>query len=358
MPIDVAAARLRQQRLTRTTFRDPVSVVQWLGAVQAQEYPAARWGLGLRGTGFGDADVEDAVNRGAILRTHVLRPTWHFLAPADIRWILALTGPRVQATMATYHRTRAIDAALLAKSRKVIERTLRGGRTRTRTEIGDALRRAGIDVKTLRLGFVMIDAELEGLVCSGPRRGKESTYALLEERVPPAPMLKGDEALAELTRRYFTSHGPATIRDFAWWSGLTQVLIKRGIEILGSRLTKITAQGLTCWSCESPRPQRTSKPSAHLLPIYDEFLIAYRDRVFMKRDPKTPKLHIGPDTFSHYLVIDGRLAGSWKPAETGGSVSVAIALYGRISRAERDAIQSAAERYGQFIRRPITVHIA
>jgi hypothetical protein len=358
MPFDVAIERLRHQRLQRSAFRDPASVVRWLGAVQAQEYAAARWGLGLRGTGFGDVDVEAACDRGEILRTHALRPTWHFLAPTDIRWVLALTGPRVQATMATYHRTRQIDAALLAKSRKVIERTLRGGQTKTRKEIGDALRLAGIDVKTLRLGFVVIDAELEGLICSGPRRGKDFTYALLEERVPPAPVLKGDEALAELTRRYFASHGPATIRDFAWWSGQTQTSIKRGIEILGSGLTKIEAQDHTCWSCEPPRARPTTKPSAHLLPIYDEFLIAYRDRVFMKRDLKTPKLHIGPDTFSHYLVIDGRLAGSWKPRETGDTITVAVSLYGRVSRAERDAIELAADRYGRFRRRPITLRIA
>ena len=356
MPIDVAAERLRNQRLMRTTFRDPAGVVQGLGAVQAQEYPMARWGLGLRGAGFDDAAVTAAFDCGDILRTHALRPTWHFLTPADIRWILALTGPRVQATMATYHRTREIDAALLAKSRKVIERTLRDGQTRTRTEIGAALRRAGIDVKTLRLAFVVIDAELEGLICSGPRRGKEFTYALLEERVPPAAMLKGDEALAELTRRYFTSHGPATIRDFAWWSGQTQASIKRGIEILGSKLTKITSQDLICWCAAPPRSGTTTTPVAHLLPIYDEFLIAYKDRVFMQRDAKTPKLHSGPDP-NHYLVIDGRLAGSWKPAEKGGKVTVTVATYGRISRAERDAIERAAADYGKFVARPITLRI-
>jgi DNA glycosylase AlkZ-like len=352
---DIAAERLRRQRLLRTTLGDPVSVVGWLGAVQAQEYPAARWGLGLRGAGFTDADVEAAFDRGAILRTHVLRPTWHFVTPADIRWMLALTGPRVQATMATYHRTREIDAALLAKSRKVIERTLRGGQTRTRKEIAGALRLAGIDVKTLRLVFVVIDAELEGVICSGPRRGKEFTYALLEERVPPAPVLKGDEALAELTRRYYTSHGPATIRDLAWWSGLTQGSIRRGIEILGSRLTKITAQDLTCWCCEPPRSRTTTKPSAHLLPIYDEFLIAYKDRVFMKRNAKTPKLHIGPDVFAHYLVIDGRLAGSWEPAEKNGLVSVSIALYDRATGSEREAIHAAVEKYGRFLGKPINL---
>ncbi len=352
---DIAAERLRRQRLLRTTLGDPVSVVGWLGAVQAQEYPAARWGLGLRGAGFTDADVEAAFDRGDILRTHALRPTWHFLTPADIRWVLALTGPRVQATMATYHRTRDIDAALLAKSRKVIERTLRGGQTRTRKEIAGALRLAGIDVKTLRLAFVVIDAELEGLICSGPRRGHEFTYALLEERVAPALMLSGDEALAELIFRYFTSHGPATVRDCAWWSGLTQGSIKRGIEVLGSRLTRIAAQDLTCWCCEPPRSRTTTKPSAHLLPIYDEFLIAYKDRVFMKRDAKTPKLHIGPDVFAHYLVIDGRLAGSWKPTERGGTVMVAVALHGRVSRSERDAIQLAARRYAKFLDRPVTL---
>src|SRR5262245_9673069 len=336
--IDIALERLRNQRLVKTTFGDPVSVVRWLGAVQAQEYPVARWGLGLRGAGFGEADVEAAFNRGDILRTHVLRPTWHFVAPQDIRWMLGLSGPRVRKTMASYHRNYEIDDALLARSRRVIERTLRDGQARTRKEIGGALQSAGIDVKTLRLAFVVIDAELVGLICSGPRRGKDFTYTLLEARVPPAPAMDGDEALAELTRRYFTSHGPATIRDCSWWSGLTQTMIKRGLEILGSSVSKFETQGLTCWGCDPSSRSRAGALPAHRLPIYDEFLIAYQDRVFVRRDAKTPKLYIGPDRFHHSIVIDGRLAGSWKPTDKDGRLTVAAATYGRVSRAERDAI--------------------
>jgi hypothetical protein len=353
-PIDVAAVRLRNQRLMQTTISDPAGVVRWLGAVQAQEYPAAKWGLGLRGSGFVDADVEAAFSRGAILRTHVLRPTWHFVAPEDIRWMLALTGPRVQATCASYYRKMEIDAALFARSAKAIERALRGGRALTRRELATALSRAGIEARLQRLAFFMIQAELEGLICSGPRRGKEFTYALLEERVPKAAALSGDEALAALTRRYFTSHGPATVRDFSWWSGLAKAAITRGIEMLGGDLSKVEIDGLTCWFAERSRARRSS---AHLLPIYDEFLIAYQDRVFLKRDSTTPKIYSGRDAFTHHLIVDGRLTGSWRPIERAGTVSVTVATYGRVSRSERDAIRSAADRYAQFVGRPAVIEV-
>jgi hypothetical protein len=355
--LDVAAERLRHQRLMRTRLGDPAGVVRWLGAVQAQEYPSAKWGLGLRGTGFGDADVEAAFTRGAILRTHLLRPTWHFVTDADIRWMLALTGPRVQAVCASYYRKMEIDRPLFARSEKAIERALRDGRSLTRPELGDVLGRAGIEARTQRLGFFMIHAELEGVICSGPRRGKAFTYALLEERVPVATRLSADEALAELTRRYFASHGPATVRDFSWWSGLTKGAIRRGIETLGREISSAEVDGLTLWFTERSSPRQPARPSAHLLPIYDEFLIAYQDRVFLRRESSTQGIY-GRDGLNHYLIVDGRLAGSWKRLDRGDAVSVTIALAGRMSPPEMEAVRSAAKQFEQFVGVPVTVSIS
>jgi hypothetical protein len=203
----------------------------------------------------------------------------------------------------------------------------------------------------------MIHAELEGVICSGPRRGKAFTYALLEERVPVATRLSDDEALAELTRRYFASHGPATMRDFSWWSGLTKSTIRRGIEMLGREVASAEVDGLTCWFTDRSSPRQPARPSAHLLPIYDEFLIAYQDRVFLRRESATQGIY-GRDGLNHYLIVDGRLAGSWKRLDRGDAVSVTIALAGRMSRPEMDAVRSAAKQFEQFVGVPVTVSIS
>jgi hypothetical protein len=355
--LDVAAVRLRNHRLLRTGLRDPVSVVHRLGAVQSQDYPSAKWGVGLRGTGFSDADVDEAFNRGGILRTHVLRPTWHFVLPADIRWMLALTAPRVHAVCASYYRKMEIDRPLFARSARAIERALRGGKALTRSELAAALGRAGIEARLQRLAFFMIHAELEGLVCSGPRRGTEFTYALLEERVPPVAPRSKDESLAELTRRYFASHGPATLRDCSWWSGLPMREIKRGLEMLGSDVSSASIDGLTCWFIEAPRARGTTVASAHLLPIYDEFLIAYQDRGFVVRGSAAPSIYSGRDADSHHLIVDGRLAGRWRRTGKAGAFSLDIETYRRLNRSETAAVRSAVDQHGAFIDAPVTASV-
>jgi len=213
---DLVRRRLTNHRLERSEFRKPADVVQWLGAVQAQDYAGAKWALGLRAKGLTDADFDRAFDEGTILRTHILRPTWHFVTPADIRWMLALTFRRVHAANAHTYREFELNASVFRRSRKAIERELRGGKDRTRAELASVLRRAGIAAKGIRLAALMIDAELEGVIVSGPRRGTQFTYALVEERAPRGRTVDREEALAELTTRYFSSHGPATLRDYAW----------------------------------------------------------------------------------------------------------------------------------------------
>ena len=264
MTAPVLARRLLNQRLARTKLKTPLEVVSSLGAVQAQDYSGARWALGLRTNGLTDARAEKAFDDGTILRTHVLRPTWHFVAPADIRWMLALTGPRVMTRMAPYNRLLELDRAAFEKSRRALERTLRDGRHLTRAELGTALERGGITARGPRLAHLAMDAELQGIICSGPRRGAQFTYALVEERAAPAPVLTRDEALAELTRRYFTSHGPASIRDFVWWSGLTTPDARLGLAMLGSDVCDEVIDGVTCWSLPASQVASARAPSPTL----------------------------------------------------------------------------------------------
>ncbi len=233
--------------------------------------------------GVTDADVDRAFDDGRILRTHFLRPTWHFVAPADIRWMLALSGPRVNATNAHYYRKVGLDDRTLARCLTAVERALEGGRSLTRQELRSVLQKAGLQSAGMRLAYVMMRAELDGVVCSGPRRGKQFTYALLDERVPRSSSLDRDEALAALARRYFSSHGPATLRDYVWWSGLTARDARAGIEMAKPALVQDNLNDLTYWHAPSKSPVRmhltVGPPAAELRRIPDRVQGSRRDRV-------------------------------------------------------------------------------
>jgi hypothetical protein len=350
--------RLRNHRLNRSEFRKSRDVVSWMVAVQSQDYPAAKWGLGLRATGLTDADVERDFDAGRILRTHVLRPTWHFVTPADIRWMLALTGPRVHTMCASYYRKLELDDGTFSRSQRAMERSLRGGNALTRAELQQTLYRAGIVASHQRLAFLMMHAELDGVICSGPRRGAQFTYALLEERAPRARQLTRDESLAELTRRYFLSHGPATIRDYVWWSGLTVREAKEGIALVKPALESETIADRTCYLAPSRTGIQPATPSAHLLPNYDEYGIAYQDRDLVGSTRRSVKPGAPKEDDSHLLLINGQLAGRWRRSVNPGSALVRVFPYNRPTRAEQRLLVAAAERFGRFLDLPVKLAIA
>ena len=231
--MSIAKHRLQNQRLVGARFNAPEAVVRWLGAVQAQDYHSAKWALALRSHRTTEAGVEKAFNAGAILRVHAMRPTWHFVAPADLRWMLALTSPRVHVANAHMYRKLELDEALFHRVAGIFTAALQGGRTLTRKELADILEREGIPARGQRLAYVVMQAELSGLLCSGPLHGKQHTYALVDERIPVAPPLSHDEALAALAHRYFMSHGPASVRDFRTDRPLDVHLVMRNGLIVG-----------------------------------------------------------------------------------------------------------------------------
>ncbi len=228
---EIARRRLHSQRLAGPALADPVAVVRYFGAMQAQEYAVARWAVGQRCTGADDATLRRAVDEGSIVRLHALRPTWHFVAAADVAWIQALTAPRVHTVNAFYYKQHGLDSVVVERVMPLVVELLRGGRHLTRAEIGAALATDGLDAAGPRLAYYLMRCELEGLVGNGPVRGKQHTYALLAERGPDGltPAAPADP-LAELTRRYFASHGPATVKDFAWWSSLTVSQIRKALS--------------------------------------------------------------------------------------------------------------------------------
>jgi winged helix DNA-binding protein len=349
--LDIARQRLINQGLVKPALTTAREVVEMLGAVQSQDYPGAKWGIAQRTAGLTDAQIEKEIDDGAIVRTHVLRPTWHFVAAIDIGWMLALTAPRVHAANAYWYRTLEVDDAVARRSRSVLTKALRDGRHLTRAELAKELERVRIDVTNpTRLAGIVMRAELDGLICSGARRGKHSTYALLEERVTTSVSLERDAALMELARRFFTTRGPATIDDFAWWSGLTKADARRGTEAASSHLKQESIDDRSYWSSASRPSARVSAPLAHLLPNYDEYFVGFKDRgAFGTRlvssgvKPRTSALS------GHALVVNGQIVGGWNRALSRGTVLVEPKPLVRLSDAEKRAVGAAARRFGQFL---------
>ena len=357
---EICRRRLAGQFLTTVKLDTGAEVVRALGAVQAQDYAGAKWGVAQRTTGRTDAEIERELETGQILRTHVLRPTWHFVVPADIRWMLELTGPRVSAVMAPVNRRLELDRAVYRRAHRVFTKVLTGGNCLTRGELATHLTRAGVSgASGQRLGHLMLQAELDGVVCSGPRRDKQFTYALLDERAPSAPSLTRDEALAELTRRYFTRRSPATPRDFAWWSGLTVTDAKRGIGLLGPMLERLTIHDTDYWvTADAPHLTRRTF-SAHLLPNYDEYFIGFRDRSAIgQRVRDTSSVTGGNALIPHVIVVNGELVGLWRRAFEKECVVVSLELHASLAPRERDRVVAEVRRFAKFLDRPADVRVA
>jgi hypothetical protein len=351
---NIAHHRLYNQRLEGQKFQTVSEVVAWLGAVQAQEYALAKWALGLRMESATDDVVEQAFTDGAILRTHVMRPTWHFVTASDIRWILELTAPRVHQVNAHMYRRLELDDTVFRLSTAAISGALEGGEHLTRTELGIVLAEAGIDSPSgLRLGYIMPYAELEGIVCSGPRRGKQHTYALLDERAPHARRLPRDEALAELVLRFFTSHGPATVKDFTWWSGLTVADAKAGLAMLGSRLTHEEIDGQTYWFSTSMPVAREASTRGYLLPVYDEYTIAYKNHSAILDLMYAEYVQKG--FFTSAFALNGDIIGMWRRTFRNKSVVIESAPFRPYSADENAAFAAATERFGAFLAMPVTL---
>jgi hypothetical protein len=345
-----SAHRLSAQRIARGAFKAAHEVVSWLGAVQAQDYAGAKWALGVRLVeGATDETIERALSEGSILRTHALRGTWHFVSAEDIHWMLGLIAPRVVARCASRYRELELDARTFRRSNTVICKALSGGRHLTRTELGAALRDARIATTGERLTHLLHRAELDALICSGATRGKQRTYALLDERVPrPKARPLRDEAMAELARRYFQSRGPATVADFMWWSGLSASDARSALMSVKSSLVADVAGGTTYWRTGRPvAPARS--PSAALLPPFDEYLVAYRDRGAVLDPKHARRVNDGGGMLNASLIVDGRVCGTWRRVLSKNAVSVEVDAFDPPTSRTKRAIVAAARRYGAFL---------
>lgn len=357
MTLEIATRRLYNQRLSHTNFKTPQAVVQWLGAVQAQDYAGAKWALAQRMADTTDSALDQALADGSILRTHLLRPTWHFVTPEDIRWLLKLTAPRVLVALTSMDHQLELDKTILKQSNAILTKALQGGKQLTRTELESALHKRGIQTTNLRMTHFMMHAELDGIVCSGGRRGKQFTYGLLDERAPQTKSLTHEEALAELASRYFTSHGPATLADFVWWSGLTMTDARKGLEFVKSKLNSETVNSNTYWFPESTPQSKDKKLIVNLLPDFDEYIVGYTDRTAIFDTAHTDKLDSRGSVLAQYtIVINGKVVGTWKRTLKTNAVMIELSPFTKLTRMEHQAVVTATERFGKFLELPVSLN--
>jgi hypothetical protein len=345
----IVTARLAAQQIAHPVCPTPAALVTRLVAMQAQDYAAARWAVGVRLKGAAtEGSINAALASGAVLRTHALRGTWQLVVPSDVRWLLPLVAPRLLVRTAPRFRELGIDPVTVRKSQVVIARALTERSHLTRTELAAVLAARKINAVGARLSFLLWRAELDALIVSGVPRGKHPTYALLDERVPGAnPIPDRPTALVELARRYFASRGPATVADFAWWSGLAPVEARQGFEGAVKMLTGVHVGERTYWHGVHrawPAPE-----TVVLLPAFDEYLVAYRDRNVVLDPTFARTINPGGGMLDPIVVIDGRVRGTWRRELARGAVAIEIDLFTAPSASRKAAIAAAAARYAKFL---------
>jgi Winged helix DNA-binding domain len=350
---EIIRYRLFNQQIAETKFTTPKQILEWMVAMQAQEYAMAKWAIGLRLPGSTDEMVEKAFTKGELLRTHLMRPTWHFVTPEDIRWLLKLTAPRVDALNAFTYRQQELDSKIFRRSNDIISQTLEGGKHLLRTELQKALKQKKIVAEGVRLSALMMKAELDGIICSGPRRGNQFTYALLDERVTAVKAISRKESLALFAKRYFTSRGPATLKDFATWSGLSISEAKEGVASLPSAFVKEKINGQDYFFI--PASFATTKiQSSFLMPDYDEYGMSYKDRsVILNPAVDLSRFKGENPIFNRMIIINGKIDGTWKRSIKNNKVVIETVPFGRLPKFKQRILNKAIKAYGVFVDKEI-----
>ncbi len=362
--MDLATSRWHNQLLAHTPFERAGGAVGWLGAVQAQDYHASLWAVGLRTRDATEATIEAAIAARTIVRTWPMRGTLHLVPAADVRWLLARLAPRAVARAARRMAQLGLDERVVTRAGEAFGRALEGGRGLTRDEMRAVLAGAGIDPSGQRTYHLLWRCAQDGLICLGARRGKQQTFVLLDEWVPGGTTLQGDDALAELATRYFAARGPATVRDFAWWSGLPAADARRALETAAERFVGHELEGRTYWSAAGPPVSgvddsgAAGPPRARLLPAFDEYLVGYTDRSAVLEPIYAAHVNAGGGMLGPTVALDGRIAGVWRRTLARDAVSVEVRMFGRLDPAGIGAVEAAAAEYARFLGLPLALSLA
>jgi hypothetical protein len=346
---EIANLRLLNQQVSGTKFKSPEDIVSWMGAMQAQDYAMAKWAIGVRLPGCTEKEIEAAIDRGEILRTHLLRPTWHFVSSDEIFWMLELTAPHIKSSLKSRWKQLELDQKTIIKSNKVIERTLNANGQLTRDELFDKLEKEKIKTGKQRGVHLLLEAELEGLICSGKRKGIQRTYALLEERVPDKIKFPREEALGRLAQKYFSSHGPASQQDFVWWSGLPVKDARQAIEMIKQDFNSEKMDSQVYWRENSLSGSSKFKPSAFLLPAYDEYLISYKDRTAALNFEHHNRTISFNGIFKPTVIVNGQVAGIWRRIMKGEKVFIETDYFQIPDKSLQTSIEMKSAEFGSFL---------
>lgn len=345
---DISALRLHNQQIAATNFKTAKELVGWMGAMQAQDYNQAKWAIGVRLPHLTESQIESEFNSGEIIRTHLMRPTWHFVSADDIYWLLELTAKQIKSSMKSRNRDLGLTEAVLRKSHEILIKSLEGNSSLTREELCKHLNQAGISTDENRLSHILMEAEIDRIVCSGGIQGKKQTYALLAERVSGRKTFSKDEALALLAKKYFTSHGPATLPDFIWWSGLPVTDARNALEMNKASLISEMIGADTYWFSDSISIPTRSPESVYLLPAFDEYLISYKNRnAAITADHHTKPIS-NNGIFRPVIVVNGRISGLWKRTNKKNTVLIELDHFRPHNKKEIGLIEKAAESFGHF----------
>ena len=348
--MNIPNIRLLNQQLLNPLFREPKELVSWMGAMQAQNYSMVKWAVGMRLKSATIQTVEKALHEGEILRTHVMRPTWHLVAAEDIRWMLKLSAQRIISANDSFAKGYDLDIPneVYTKAHDLLEKILCGKKSLTKQEIAEHFNRSGIVADNHRMTRFMARAEQEGIICSGEDRGSKCTYALLEERVPPMPELTKDESLARLARSYFRSHSPAVLQDFIWWSGLPVSDAKQAVYLIASELTTEQWKEQTWYIHDTCRTRGKLSGHIHLLPSYDEYLLGYKDRTDVLPKEHYPKAFTNNGLFYPVILHEGQVIGNWSKSAKKGSASIECSWFRSNDCVDETVLNQEKDKYMRF----------
>ena len=345
---DITKLRLANQQISFRKFNSVQDLVGYMGAFQSQDYAMAKWAIGLRLKKASEALINDAINKGEILRTHLLRPTWHFVSSEDIYWILELTSSRIKASMSSRNRELELTQSVFKKSNKIIREALTGNNHLTREELIGLLNKSKIKTDKNRASHLLAEAELSGIICSGISIGNKQTYALLEERVPQNKPLNKEEALKRLAQKYFMSRGPATLKDFSWWSGQPITQVRTALDMIEQDLNTFEIRSQTYWFFKPDPDSGNQTDNVFLLPAYDEFIISYSDRFSVLTSDAHKNIISTNGIFRAIVVYNGKVIGTWKRVAIKDKILIEINYFDRPDKRIIPQIENEAYRYSRF----------
>ncbi|WP_143304989.1 winged helix DNA-binding domain-containing protein [Chitinophaga vietnamensis] len=342
--MDIGQLRLHAQGLIHPAFKRPQDVVTYMGALQAQDFYGSKHAVGIRVPGLTEQAVDEAVNKGEIIRTWAFRGTLHLVTPMDIRWLVDLLKTRSAQLFKGLARTYDIDESLHKKCLKIITKAMQGNQHLTRKEITELLDQKGIHLSEHRVQYTLLRASLEGEICHGPMCGKQFSYALLDEWCAAAPVLHREEALAQLALRYFTSRGPATVADFSGWSGLTLTEARKAVEAVKHQLVAFQDY----WMSPETAAQQGSSHTL-LLPPFDEFILGYKDRSAVLEPARNRDVFTVNGIFKAVMVQQGKVLGTWKRTLGKNNVSIALSPFKALKKSQHSAFEAAAQAYAAYL---------